>query len=122
MEPVYIVATPQDPTSWLLYRGDLIIQWNLCIVATPQDPTSWSLYRGGLIIQWNLYFAGLGQHFFWPPCVGEFGEVATIKIMHTGVADLEFSNQATSVQQPTGWVLRGGHYTQVSLYNQATSV
>ena len=39
--------------------------------------------------------------------------------MHTGVADPEFSNQATSVQRPTGWVLRGG---QVPLYNQATSV
>ena len=23
--------TPQDPTSWLLYRGGLNIQWNLCI-------------------------------------------------------------------------------------------
>ena len=51
---VYSVATPQDPTSWLLYRGGLIIQWNLCIVATPQDPISWLLYRGGLIIQWDL--------------------------------------------------------------------
>ena len=49
-----IVATPQDPTSWLLYRGGLLIQWNLCIVATPQDPTSWLLYRGDLLIQWNL--------------------------------------------------------------------
>ena len=46
-----MVATPQEPTSWLLYRGGLIIQWNLCVVATPQDPTSWLLYRGGLIIQ-----------------------------------------------------------------------
>ena len=27
----------------------LIIQWNLCIVVTtPQDPTSWLLYRGAL--------------------------------------------------------------------------
>ena len=51
---MYIVSTPQDPTSWLLYRGGLLIQWNLCIVATPQDPTSWLLYRGDLLIQWNL--------------------------------------------------------------------
>ena len=27
------------------YRGGLIVHWNLCIVATPQDPTSWLLYR-----------------------------------------------------------------------------
>ena len=38
------LATPQDPTSWLLYRGGLIIQWNLYIVATPRDPTTWLLY------------------------------------------------------------------------------
>ena len=48
------IVTPQDQTNWLLYRGGLIIQWNLCIVATPQGPSSWLLYRGGLIIQWNL--------------------------------------------------------------------
>ena len=37
VEPVYSV----HPSSWLLYRGGLLIQCNLCIVSTPQDPTSW---------------------------------------------------------------------------------
>ena len=58
---MYIVATPQDTTSWLLYRGGLLVQWNLCIVTTPQDPTSWLLYRGGLLIQWNLCIVATPQ-------------------------------------------------------------
>ena len=63
----------------MLYRGGLLIQWNLFIVVTlgtqpvdcytevatyivepvysghPWDATSWLLYRGGLLIQWDLY-------------------------------------------------------------------
>ena len=41
--------------SWLLYRGGLLIQWNLYIVVTLGNTASWLLYRGGLLIQWNLY-------------------------------------------------------------------
>ena len=81
VEPVYS-GHPWDTTSWLLYRGGLLIQWNLYIVVTletqpvgcytevrwsvytvepvysgqPWDTTSWLLQRsGGLLIQWNLY-------------------------------------------------------------------
>ena len=78
VKPVYS-GHPWDTTSWLLYRGDLLIQWNLYIVVTlgtqplaviqrwpaytvkpvysghPWDTTSWLLYRGDLLIQWNLY-------------------------------------------------------------------
>ena len=75
VEPVYS-GHPWDTTSWLLYRGGLLIQWNLYPWDTtswlsyrgglsytvepvysghPWDTTSWLLYRGGLLIQWNLY-------------------------------------------------------------------
>ena len=37
VKPVYS-GHPSRPNQ--LYRGGLIVQWNLCIVATPQDPTS----------------------------------------------------------------------------------
>ena len=33
VEPVYS-GHPWDTTSWLLYRGGLLIQWNLYIVVT----------------------------------------------------------------------------------------
>ena len=49
MEPVYS-GHPWDTTSWLLYRGSLLIQWNLYIVVT-LETTIWLLYRG---VQYNI--------------------------------------------------------------------
>ena len=49
MEPVYGDHS-WDTTSWLLYRGDLLIQWNL-YSGHSLDITSLLLYRGGLFIQ-----------------------------------------------------------------------
>ena len=41
------------PTSWLLYIQRWPAHRDIIVVAR-QDPTSWLLYRGGLLIQWNL--------------------------------------------------------------------
>ena len=98
------MATPQDPTSWLLCRGGLLIQWNLCIVATPQDPTSWLLYRGGLLIQWNL-------------CILATPQDPTSWLLYRGGLLIQCNLCIVATpQDPTSWLLyRGGLLVQWNL-------
>ena len=49
------VSAQARPSQWNSIRLHVVnCMLNLCIVATPQDPNSWLLYRGGRLLQWNL--------------------------------------------------------------------
>ena len=124
VEPVYS-GHPWDTTSWLLYRGGLLIQWNLYrVVNLGTQPVG-----GGLLIQWNLYI--VVTHETQP--VGCYTEVV---YLYSGTC-IEWStlghNQLAVIQRwstytvepvysghpwdTTSWLLyRGGLFIQWNLY------